>query len=141
MVEECDVFVFTLGLTEAWVSRIDGVVFPVCPGCGTGTFDPDRYEFVYFTASETTGYLRSALEFIRTKNPDVRFVVTVSPMPLIVTAAERHVLVSTTYSKAALRVAAEAATATLNDCEYFPSCEIITGSYNRAHILARICVR
>ncbi|MGW8204209.1 GSCFA domain-containing protein [Sphingomonas sp. VDB2] len=131
MVEECNVFVFTLGLTEAWVSRIDGAVFPVCPGCGTGTFDPDRYEFVNFTASETASDLRLALEFIRAKNPDVRFVVTVSPVPLIATAAHRHVLVSTTYSKAALRVAAEEVTAALSDCEYFPSYEIITGAYNR----------
>ncbi|MGK3891080.1 hypothetical protein, partial [Enterococcus faecium] len=27
-----DVFVFTLGLTEAWVSRVDGAVFPIAPG-------------------------------------------------------------------------------------------------------------
>src|SRR3546814_9662650 len=27
--ESCDIFVFTLGLTETWRSRVDGTVFPV----------------------------------------------------------------------------------------------------------------
>ena len=31
-VEEMDVFVFTLGLTEAWIDRRDGAVFPLAPG-------------------------------------------------------------------------------------------------------------
>ena len=30
--EECDVFIFTLGLTEAWVSPTDGAAFPLAPG-------------------------------------------------------------------------------------------------------------
>src|SRR5205809_2227323 len=30
--EECDVFVFTLGLTEGWISEVDGTVFPLAPG-------------------------------------------------------------------------------------------------------------
>ena len=36
---EFDIFVFTLGLTEAWRSRLDGSVFPICPGTSCGTFD------------------------------------------------------------------------------------------------------
>ena len=30
--ETCDVFVFTLGLTEGWVSTLDGAVYPLAPG-------------------------------------------------------------------------------------------------------------
>lgn len=29
--ENCDIFIFTLGFTEAWVAKADGAVFPVCP--------------------------------------------------------------------------------------------------------------
>ena len=29
---DLDVFVFTLGLTEAWVAKADGAVFPLAPG-------------------------------------------------------------------------------------------------------------
>ena len=32
MFEECDVFVFTLGLTEGWASSVDGAVYPLAPG-------------------------------------------------------------------------------------------------------------
>ena len=28
----CDVFIFTLGLTETWISDQDGAVFPIAPG-------------------------------------------------------------------------------------------------------------
>jgi len=40
---EASVFVFTLGLTEAWVSTIDGAVFPACPGTIRGEFDAARH--------------------------------------------------------------------------------------------------
>jgi len=40
---ELDVFIFTLGLTEAWVGRADGAVFALAPGVLAGTHDPDRH--------------------------------------------------------------------------------------------------
>ncbi len=131
LVETCDVFVFTLGLTEAWLSSEDGMVFPVCPGCGAGEFDPECYAFKNFSASETRDDLEAALNFIRARNPSVRIVLTVSPVPLIATAEARHVLTSTSYSKAALRVAAEEVSAALDQCDYFPSYEIITSPHAR----------
>lgn len=36
MFEELDVFIFTLGLTEAWTDVRDGAAFPSCPGRGRG---------------------------------------------------------------------------------------------------------
>ena len=35
--ERCDVLVFTLGLTEAWRSRVDGSIFPTAPGVAGGS--------------------------------------------------------------------------------------------------------
>src|SRR5205807_6284661 len=32
MFEQCDVFIFTLGLTEGWEAMADGAVFPLAPG-------------------------------------------------------------------------------------------------------------
>ena len=61
-------------------------------------------------------------------NPGVRVLLTVSPVPLIATFEDRHVLVSTTYSKSVLRVAAQAACDGSDRVDYFPSYEIITGS-------------
>ena len=36
MFRELDVLIFTLGLTECWRSRVDGAVYPVCPGVSGG---------------------------------------------------------------------------------------------------------
>jgi hypothetical protein len=131
MVEELDVFVFTLGLTEAWVSRIDGAVYPVCPGCGAGQFDPERVEFRNFEIEEVTADLQEALALLRNQNPACRIILTVSPVPLIATASGQHALPATTYSKSVLRVAAERVARGLSACDYFPSYEIITGAFTR----------
>lgn len=135
MVETMDVMVFTLGLTEAWRHRADGAVYPLCPGVAGGEFDPAIHEFVNFSVDDVTTDLDQAFNFIRRRNPRVRFVLTVSPVPLIATMEDRSVLVSTTYSKSVLRVAAENI-ARATDVAYFPSYEIITGNFNRGGYFA-----
>lgn len=125
MFETADVLVFTLGLTECWVSRVDGAVFPVCPGVLAGTFDPDRHAFQNLDAAETTADLEALVDEARAVNPRLRVILTVSPVPLAATAEPRHVWTSTTWSKAVLRVAAEAA-ARREGVAYFPSYEVIT---------------
>jgi hypothetical protein len=86
---------------------------------------------VNFSASEVTQDLNDAMNFIKARNRNARFIITVSPVPLIATAEPRSVLVSTALSKAVLRVAAEMATAGRRDAAYFPSYEIITGAHAR----------
>ncbi len=136
MVEDADVFIFTLGLTETWEDIRDGAVFPVCPGCGNGEFSADRFRFRNLSAAECVADLELALEFIRSRNPSIRVVLTVSPVPLIATAETRHVLTATTYSKSVLRVVAGEVAANHGHVDYFPSYEIITGSYARGRYFA-----
>lgn len=123
----CTVLIFTLGLTEAWVSRADGAVFPACPGTIAGTFDPDRHAFHNFTIDEIRDDLDALVAEFRGMNKDARIILTVSPVPLVATATDRHVVAATTYSKAVLRVAAEHATRH-RDVIYFPAYEIVTSS-------------
>lgn len=125
---EADIFVFTLGLTEAWRSKADGAVFPLAPGVAGGAFDEARHEFHNFDIDETRKELGAFLDGLKGVNPGVRVLLTVSPVPLIATYEDRHVLVSTTYSKSVLRVAAQAACDGSDWVDYFPSYEIITGS-------------
>ena len=127
-VEEADVLVFTLGLTEAWRSRHDGCVFPVAPGVSGGEWSPDDHEFVNFTVEEVTRGLDELCGLLRSVNPRLRVLLTVSPVPLIATYEDRHVLVSTTLSKAVLRVAADAAQRRFDFVDYFPSFELIAAS-------------
>lgn len=131
MAKEAEVFVFTLGLTEAWRSRQDGAVYPLAPGVAGGEMDPTRYEFCNFDVEETSAALERALQHLWSVNPRVRVILTVSPVPLAATYEARHVLVATTYSKSVLRVVADAAARRHEAVEYFPSFEIITGAFNR----------
>jgi hypothetical protein len=135
-VEQLDVFIFTLGLTETWLSREDGAVYPVCPGVAGGSFDERRHVFRNMRAAEIAADLRESIAFIRRRNPSARFMLTVSPVPLVATAEPRSVLVSTTYSKAALRVAAEETSSDDEGVAYFPSYEIITGQHARGRYFA-----
>jgi hypothetical protein len=126
--EDSDVLVFTLGLTEAWRSRADGAVFATAPGVNGGVWDPERYEFVNFGVDEVRDGLFAFCESIRSVNPDVRILLTVSPVPLIATYEDRHVLVSTTASKAVLRVAADEAHRRFDFVGYFPSFGLISAA-------------
>jgi hypothetical protein len=125
---ESDVLVFTLGLTETFMSRKDGAVFPVAPGVSGGSFSPDAYKFKNFSALEVIEDLHVFIAKVRKLNPNLRIILTVSPVPLIATFEPRHVLLSTTISKAILRVAADEITKVYDFVEYFPSYEIISGS-------------
>jgi GSCFA family len=121
------VFVFTLGLTESWVSAEDGAAYPACPGVVAGTFDPARHVFHNDTVSDVTADLEAFLRQLRRLNPDVRVVLTVSPVPLVATATDEHVLTATAYSKAVLRAAAGEVAAADEGVVYFPAYEIVTG--------------
>lgn len=123
--ESADVLVFTLGLTEGWRIRSNGLVLPVVPGASGGIYDPTRYEFVNFRVNEVIEDLRTFVELIRSVNPAIRIILTVSPVPLIATFTDEHVLAATTYSKSVLRVAAAEVAMSLPLVEYFPSYEII----------------
>lgn len=134
--EEMDVFVFTLGLTECWVSKEDGAVFPLCPGTAGGVFDPDKYEFRNLSVSNVVNDLKEFTQRLEEVNPNVRIVLTVSTVPLVATASGDHVLCATTLSKSILRVAAADLARARDNIAYFPSYEIITGSYNRGRYFA-----
>ncbi|GAB5375154.1 MAG: GSCFA domain-containing protein [Acuticoccus sp.] len=137
--EQAEVFVFTLGLTECWADTRDGAVFPLAPGVAGGTYDTDLVAFRNFDEVETTADLLDALGMIRAVNPVVKFILTVSPVPLNATYEDRHVLLSTTWSKAVLRIAAEKAVRAMPDCIYFPSYEVITAPHMRGRYYASDC--
>nr|WP_208324952.1 GSCFA domain-containing protein [Novosphingobium sp. PhB55] len=128
MFEQADVFIFTLGLTEAWRSRDDGTVFSAAPGVLGGAFDSNRHEFVNFSVEETYCALRDFLAKFHAINPTAKALLTVSPVPLIATYEDRSVLASNAYSKSVLRVAADMTIRDHDWVDYFPSYEIITNS-------------
>ncbi len=129
---EMDVFVFTLGLTESWRSINSGTVYPLAPGVVAHEYDPSRYEFINFKVADVVNDLTEAFDIIKNINPTLKVILTVSPVPLIATYEDKHVLVSNTYSKSILRVAAGEIEQSHEWIDYFPSYEIITGNYTRS---------
>jgi hypothetical protein len=123
MFESCDVFIFTLGLTEHWRSIVDGAVVPVVPHAVAVEFGD--YEFHNATVAEMIDDLTRFITRLRLVNPNVRIVLTVSPVALIATYEDQHVVAANTYSKAALRVVAEETRRAFSNVAYFPSYEII----------------
>lgn len=134
-VEKGTVFIFTLGLTEAWVDA-RGDIYASCPGTVRGRFDPGLHRFKNFSYPEIVRDLAAALDVMRGANSGLKFILTVSPVPLTATAAGEHVLVATTDSKAVLRAAAGDLARRSPDIDYFPSYEIIAATPSKGAFFA-----
>lgn len=134
IVESADVFIFTMGLTEAWMDADSDTVYPTAPGTVCGSYDPTRFRFHNFSSTELAQDLRAALTFLRRMNPAIRVILTVSPVPLTATASGRHVVVATTYSKSALRAVAGEAMDRFDFVDYFPSFELVASHWSKARL-------
>ncbi|KQY27170.1 GSCFA domain-containing protein [Rhizobium sp. Root482] len=131
MFRDVDVFIFTLGLTETWEHIQSGTVYPSAPGVIAGEHDPASIRFKNLSYPEVLEDFIAFRDLIKTFNPNVRFLLTVSPVPLTATGATSHVLPATIYSKSVLRAAAGYLYDSLADVDYFPSYEIIAAHPSR----------
>lgn len=136
MFETCKVFVFTLGLTEAWIARADGSVHPLAPGVVSAESAASDCAFHNFGVADVVDDMIAFLARLASVNAAARTMLTVSPVPLIATYEDRHVLVSTVASKSILRAAVEEIIRRRPDVAYFPSYEIITGPQARGQFYA-----
>lgn len=125
-VQEATVLVFTLGLTESWRDIATQVEFALCPGTVAGTFNDQAHEFYNHRHADILADLQAALGLLRRENPELRVLLTVSPVPLTATASGEHVLVATSRSKSTLRAVAAELSEDFDFVDYFPSYEIIT---------------
>ena len=135
-VRGAQVFVFTMGLTEAWQDSVSGVEYAVCPGTVAGRFDPDRHVFVNHRYAALIGDMTAALRLMFRANRRLRVLLTVSPVPLAATASGQHVLTATSQSKSLLRAVASELVAAQARVDYFPSYEIITHPAYRGRFFA-----
>ncbi|WP_210238860.1 GSCFA domain-containing protein [Cohaesibacter sp. CAU 1516] len=121
-----DIFVFTLGLTESWFNKSGRYEYPLCPGTVAGEFDPDNHVFVNQSFSFIRENLLEVIKIIRLLNPNIKFLLTVSPVPLTATNSGRHVLVATMASKSILRGVTD---------------DIVSSSFNSKKKIALECIR
>ena len=135
MFETLDVFIFTVGLTETWINRAQGHCYPACPGTVRGVYDPQLHAPVNLSHAACAADLDRFLAILRDANPAARVILTVSPVALVATHQDQHVLVATTHSKSALRSVCGEAAAAVDAVAYFPSYEIIASAASRGMYL------
>jgi len=136
LVENLDVLVFTLGLTEMWERRSDGTALPACPGTIGGSYDPELYAFRNLSYEEVVADLERAVTLISRHNPRAKLLLSVSPVPLIASYSGDHVLAATTRSKSVLRAAAEALRQRHAQVDYLPAFEIVANPWRRERYFA-----
>ncbi|MCU0904295.1 MAG: GSCFA domain-containing protein [Tabrizicola sp.] len=130
------VFVFTMGLTEAWQNRASGVEYAVCPGTVAGRFDDGAHRFVNHNFLLLMGDMTDCLRLMFRANRRLQVLLTVSPVPLTATASGQHVLTATSHSKSMLRAVASELVQSQQRVDYFPSYEIITHPAYRGRFFA-----
>jgi hypothetical protein len=118
-------FVFTLGLTESWRNSEFDYEYPMCPGTAAGVFDDKSHKFVNLSFNQILKSMNESMDLIRELNPKIKFILTVSPVPLTATYSGNHVLVATMASKSILRTVANQLCCSRSYVDYFPSYEII----------------
>lgn len=140
-----DVVFITLGLTETWFDSQLGIAINENPlvvrELRHATRD-GRFEFRNVGFTETLETLDSLFSLVRTTSlKDVKFVLTVSPIPLVRTFSDRDIITANTFSKSILRTAAQTLADKYDWVDYFPSYEIVINSprektwrHNQRHI-------
>jgi hypothetical protein len=123
-IEQSNIFVFTLGLCEAFFDRSSGAAMNIAPTARE--VDGANIEFRFVDVEENVDALRSIVTTLRAIRPDASVIVTVSPVPLDVTFTGHDIVVANTLAKSILVAAAHIFCSTTDDCFYFPSFEIAT---------------
>ena len=101
---ETELFIITLGVAPAFFSRETGAFVLAHGGASETKLLPQICDFRTTTVSENLANVRHILARIRLLSPAARFVITVSPVPLMGTYEMGSAVVADTLSKATLRL-------------------------------------
>lgn len=131
LLHDCEVFIFTMGLTEYWQDVQTGRALPLAPGVRCGTYKPNMHQHKNQDYQDVYSNLMKALMLIKSVNQDIKIILSVSPNPLTASYQPGNVLINNTESKAKLLVAAKQATESISECYYLPSFEIINNPVSK----------
>jgi len=126
---EASVVILTLGLVEVWYDRQTDLYLNVAPTYDMVHRHPGRFVVQVSDYAENRARLEQIIDILsRRGRPDLRIIVTVSPVPLHRTFAAADVLVVNTYGKSTLRAVAGDVVRNHPHVEYFPAYELVTVS-------------
>lgn len=125
-VTECRVLIMTLGLVETWYDRLtERYLNRFVPKSVIQAF-PGRFELRVLDYSTIRDSLEQIFDLLKRKaHPQLRVVLSVSPVPIGMTFRDRDVLSANTYSKSVLRSVTEEIVRDYPFVDYFPSYESV----------------
>lgn len=125
LLKQADLIVYTVGVAPCFFEAATGKF--VMPERGEAVLGAVRGKYVFRMTSVDENYqnLYKIVSHVRDKNPNCKFVFTLSPVPLAATLESRSAMEADCLSKATLRVAVEQLVQNVPDCVYWPSFEIV----------------
>jgi Flp pilus assembly protein TadD len=133
LLPQCRVFIMTLGLVETWYDEKAGLYLNGAPPREAVAREPERFRFRRQSYSDIQADLQAIHDILsKHGHPDVKFILSVSPVPFKATYTGQDALAANCYSKSVLRAAAEEFVAAHDNVDYFPSYEMVTLS-DRSH--------
>jgi hypothetical protein len=125
----CRAVIITLGLAEVWRDVKADVYLNSTPIPPLLERERERYELHLTSFAQNWANLEAIHALLsRYGHPNLRIVVTVSPVPLHATFLKMDVVLATTYAKSLLRAAAQQWAIAHENVDYFPSYEIVQNS-------------
>jgi len=126
---DCRVVIVTLGLAEAWFDEASGLYLNTAPPMSAVRRHPGRFRLHILSYDDILASLERIHDLLRDKgHPDVKMLVTVSPVPFKATFSGEDVIVANSYSKSVQRAACQAFVQGREGVDYFPSYEIVAMS-------------
>ena len=127
LITRSDVYIITLGLTEAWYDLEERkYLWKFVPN---RKLDPKRFVSRSVTYAENISNIEAIYSLIRGARPDAHVIFTLSPIPLLGTYSGKGTVCANAFSKATLRAALGEFIRQYERDEklfYFPSYEIVT---------------
>ena len=127
-----DCVVITLGLIEAWFDKQKSTYIQLSPFIYRDLLrEGDRFELHILNNAKCLEYIKKSIELIKSMNPDVKILLTTSPVSLGRTFTNQDIIIENLYSKCILRAVCGEIYNTHDFVDYFPSFEsvILTKSW------------
>ncbi len=121
-----DCLMMTPGLIEAWRDTSTGLYIHRPPIHKALAMQAARWEFEILSYEQCLADLLAAIDVVRARNPEVKVLITTSPVPMSATFSGQDIRIANAHSKAVLRAACGAAAAQRPMTDYFPSYESAT---------------
>ncbi|WP_315743558.1 MULTISPECIES: GSCFA domain-containing protein [unclassified Bradyrhizobium] len=126
VIKSSNVFILTLGVAAAFFDRTTGAFVLPRPTALNSRALAEKYQFRTASVQENVDNVLYLIEFIRSVVPDIKIIVTVSPVPLLASFEYESAVQADCLSKSTMRLVAHEVVnnSNLSNIFYWPSFEV-----------------